>query len=76
MLVLPTLINLFLFIYFTFAKKNKYYKKEMKNIYILLLRLHNLQGRKSYKKNNSKLNVVLSDLTFVIDRVVRKPNRS
>ena len=34
-----------------------------------LLRLHNLQGRKSYKKKkSSKLNVILSDLTFVIDR--------
>ena len=39
----------------------------MKNIYLLLLRLHNLQGRKSYKKK-FKSKVILSDFTFVIDR--------
>ena len=27
-------------------------------------------------KKSSKLNVILSDLTFAIDRVARKPNRS
>ena len=43
-----------------------------KNIYIT--KIANLQGRKSYH-SSSKLNVILSDLTFVIDRVARKPNR-
>ena len=42
---------IYLFIYsFTFATENKYRRKKMKNRYILLLRLHNSQGRKSYKK--------------------------
>ena len=42
---------------------------------IYITKIANLQGRESYK-NCSKLNVILSDLTFVTYRVARMPNRS
>ena len=52
----------------------------MKYIYnILLLRLHIYRAGKPTpppQKKSSKLNVILRHLTFVIDRVARKPNRS
>ena len=50
----------------------------MKYIYnILLLRLHIYRaGKPTPPKKSSKLNVILRHLTFVIDRVARKPNRS
>ena len=50
---------------------NKYYRKKRKKI----TKISNLQGWKSYN-NSSTLNVALSDLTFVTDRVARKPNKS
>ena len=62
-----------------------HYRKKMKNLYIYIyinnifiyiyITVHNLQGRKSYKKS-SKLNVILSDLTFLIDRVAWTLNKS
>ena len=41
----------------------------------IITKIANLQGWKNYK-NSSKFNVIVSDLTFLIDRVARKSNRS
>ena len=63
-------IYLFIYLYILPHRINITERKR-KNI----TKIANLQGRKSYK-NSSKLNVILSYLTFLIDRVARKPNRS
>ena len=48
----------------------------MKNILIYIItKIAQFTGHEKLQKS-SKLNVILSDLTFVIDRVARKPNRS
>ena len=62
--------------YFTFATQNKYYRKKFKE-YIYITKIVQFTGQeKLQKKNNSNLNVILSDLTFVIGKVVTKPSRS
>ena len=51
----------------------------MTNIYIyiyIITKIAQFTGQEKLQKKSSKLNVILSDLTFVIDRVARKPNRS
>ena len=45
-------------------------------IYIYIITEMQIYRAGKAKKNSSKLNLILSDLTFVIDRVARKPNRS
>ena len=44
-------------------------------IYIIT-KIAQFTGQEKLQRKSSKLNVILSDLTFVIDRVARKPNRS
>ena len=63
---------IYLFIILNLLYRINITEKKRKNIYIT--KIANLQGRKSYK-SSSKLNLILSDLNFVIDRVARKPNR-
>ena len=62
------------FIYlFTFATYNKYYREKMKKRYVITkYKISQFIGQEKLQK----LNVILSDLTFVIYRVARKPNRS
>ena len=49
----------------------------MKKYFYIITKIAQFTGQeKLQKENSSKLNVVLSDLTFLIDRVARKPNRS
>ena len=65
-------IFIYLFIYlYILPHRINITERKRKNI----TKIANLQGRKSYK-NSSKLNVILSYLTFLIDRVARKPNRT
>ena len=48
----------------------------MKKLYIIT-KIAQFTGQEKLQiQKSSKLNVTLSDLTFVIDRVARKPNRS
>ena len=49
----------------------------MKNIYNIITKIAQFTGQEKLQKKSSQLNVILSDLTFVIhvDRVARKPNR-
>ena len=68
--ILQIFIYLFIYLYILPQRKNITEKKEKK-----ITKISNLQGRKSYD-NSSALNIVLSDLTFVTDRVARKPNKS
>ena len=65
-------VCIYLFIYlYILPHRINITERRRKNI----TKIANLQGRKSYN-NSSKLNVILSYLTFLIDRVARKPNRS
>ena len=49
----------------------------MKKYFYIITKIAQFTGQeKLQKENSSKLDVILRDLTFVMDKVARKPNRS
>ena len=68
---------IFYFIYLHLPHRINMTERKGKKIYIYYYYDCKFTGQEKLRnKNSSKLNLILSDLTFVIDRVARKRNRS